>query len=108
MFTQYGLLAEKLIAHPIKVGTDRWNIKIDDTDENMKAFDIALDMVEYGETPSARIDLEAKKALMSSSGYQGPISTRIRLSKNIKSSPKTRSEIIKQMGNLVRGVSSHD
>lgn len=108
LFSQYGLLAEKLIAHPIEESTGRWNIQIDDTDENMKALDVALEMMEYGEAPSARIDLEAQKALLSSSGYQGPISTRMRLSKTMKSSPKTRAEIIRQMGNLVRGVSSYD
>jgi hypothetical protein len=107
LFSQYGLLAEKLIAHPFEEGSGRWNIQIDDTDENMKALDVSLEMIEHGESPSARIDLEAKKALLNSSGYQGPISTRMRLSKTMQSSPKTRAEIIRQMGNLVRGVSSH-
>lgn len=108
LFSQYGLLSEKLIAHPFETGGGRWNIRIDDTYENMKALDVALEMMEHGETPSARIDLDAKKALLSSSGYQGPISTRMRLSKTMQSSPKTRAEIIRQMGNLVRGVSSYD
>ena len=106
LLSQYGLLAEKLIGHPIDEGNGRWNFKIDDTEENMKALNVALEMLKFGETRSAKIDLEAQKALFSSSGYQGPISTRLQLSKNIRSSPKTRAEIIRQMGNLVRGVSS--
>lgn len=106
LLSQYGLLAEKLIGHPIDEGSGRWNFEIDDTAENMKALNVSLEMLEFGESMSTKIDIEAQKALFSSSGYQGPISTRLRLSKNIRSSPKTRAEIIRQMGNLVRGVSS--
>lgn len=109
-----GLILERLRdykrfkqGHPIDEGNGRWNFEIDDTEENMKALNVALEMLEYGVAPSAKIDLEAQKALLSSSGYQCPISTRLRLSKDIRSSPKTRAEIIHQMGNLVRGVSSN-
>lgn len=104
--TQYGLLVEKFIGHPVDEGNGRWNFHIDDTDENMRAIDVALEMLEHGDTTSARINIDAQKALLSTSGYQGPVSTRMRMAENIQSSPRTRSEIIKQMGNLMRGVSS--
>jgi hypothetical protein len=107
LLSQYGLLAEKFIGHPVDEGSGRWNFEVDDTEDNVQALDVALEMLEHGESPSARIDLEAQKALLSSSGYQGPISTRVRLSRSIHSSPRTRAEIIRQMGNLMRGVSSH-
>lgn len=106
LFTQYGLLVENFIGHPIDEGNGYWNFEIDDTDENIKALDIALDMLQHGEIPSAKIDLDAKKALLSSAGYEGPISTRVRLSKSIHTSKETKSEIIRQMGNLMRGVTS--
>ncbi len=108
LFSQYGLLTEKFIGHPIDEGGGRWNFEVDDTDENIKALDVALEMLQHGETPSARIDLEAKKALLNSSGYAGPLSTRLRLSKDIRTSKKTKTEIIRQMGNLMRGVTSDD
>lgn len=108
LMTQYGLLSEKFIGHPIDEGNGMWNFEVDDTEENMKALDISLDMLEHGDAPSAKIDLDAQRALLSPSGYQGPISTRMRLSKGIKTSPKTRAEIIRQMGNLMRGVVSND
>jgi hypothetical protein len=108
LYSQYGLLAEKLIGHPFDEGNGYWNFEIDDTDENIKALDVALEMLQHGETPSAKIDLEAKKALLNSSGYEGPISTRVRLSKDINTSKETKSEIIRQMGNLMRGVISND
>jgi hypothetical protein len=109
LFTQYGLLVEKLIGHPVDEGKDRWNFELDDTEENIKALNVALEMLKHGEAPSARISLEAKKALLSPSGYQGPISTRARmhLSKGIHSSPKTRADIIHTMADLMRGVTSH-
>lgn len=103
---QYGLLVEKFIGHPVDEGNGRWNFQVDDTDENMKALNVALEMLEHGDSPSARIDLAAQKALLNPSGYQSPISTRIRMTENIESSPTTRAEIIRQMGNLMRGVSS--
>lgn len=106
LFSQYGLLTEKFIGHPIDEGYGRWNLEIDDTEENMKALDVALEMVQHPELPSAKIDLDAKKALLKSSGYEGPISTRVRLSKSVKTSDKTKAEIIRQMGNLMRGVTS--
>jgi len=109
LLTQYGLLVEKLIGHPVDEGSGRWNFEIDDTEENIKALNVALEMLKHGETPSARISLEAQKALLNPSGYQGPISTRARmhLSKGIHSSPKTRADIIHTMADLTRGVISH-
>jgi hypothetical protein len=107
LFSQYGLLTEKFIGHPVDEGNGRWNFEVDDTDENIKALNVALEMLQYPEIPSARIDLDAQKALMSSTGYEGPLSTRVRLSKSIKTSGKTKTEIIRQMGNLMRGVTSH-
>jgi hypothetical protein len=106
LFTQYGLLVQKLIGHLEDEGNGRWNFIVDDTDENLKALDVALEMLQYGESPSARINIDAQKALLSSTGYQGPIPTRIRLGKSMQTSPKTQAEIVKQMGNLVRGVST--
>lgn len=106
LFSQYGLLAEKLIGHPMDEGNGRWNFEIDDTDENIKALDIALEMLQHGEVPSAKIDLDAKRALLNSAGYEGPLSTRVRLSKTVHTSKGTKSEIIRQMGNLMRGVTS--
>jgi hypothetical protein len=107
LLSQYGLLTEKLLGTPVDEGNGRWNFEIYDTEENMKALGVALDMLEYGEAPSARIDIEAQKALLIPSGYQGPATTRPQLIKSIQGSSKTRTEIIRQMSNLIRGASSH-
>lgn len=105
LFSQYGLLVEKLIGHPVDEGNGRWNFQVDDTDENMKALQVAIEMLSYGESPSARIDLSAKKALLAPCGYMGPLTTRPRL-RLIHSSAETRSEIVRQMADLARGMGS--
>lgn len=105
LLTQYGLLTEKLIGFPVDEGYGRWNFQIEDTDENMRALDVALDMLEHGESVSARIDIEAQNALLSPSSYSGPIPTRANLAKSLTSSPRTRASIIREIGNIIRGVS---
>lgn len=102
--TQYNLLLEKLIGHPVDEGGGLWNFEIYDTDENMKALDIAIEMLEIGETPTAKIDLAAKKALLAQSSYLGPIPSRTRLARSIKGSPETQAEIIKQLSAIGRGM----
>lgn len=104
LLTQYGLLALKGIGHPIDEGRGRWNFKILDTEDNMKALAIAIDMLEIGETPTAKIDLEAQNAILSPGGYLGPLPTRTRLAGSIKSSAQTRAEIIKQISAIGRGM----
>lgn len=108
LLTQYGLLVEKLIGHPIDDGGGRWNFEVDDTAENMKALDIAIEMLEQGESPAARIDLEAQRALLTPTGYLGPSATRPRILRDPEISSDTRAEIIREMAKLARGMSSHE
>lgn len=108
LFTQYGLLIEKLIGHPVDEGGGYWNFRVSDTPENMKALNVAVEMVEHGESPTAHIDLEAQKALLSPAGYLSPISTRPKLSTDAVVSTETKAEMIRQIANIVRGMASHE
>jgi hypothetical protein len=108
LFDQYGLLVEKLIGEPVRESTNRWNFRVFDHAENMKALDVAIEMLEHGETPSTHIHLDAQKALLSPTAYSGPSPTRVRLSTGIQASSATRSEIIRQMANIARGASAHE
>jgi hypothetical protein len=108
LFSQYGLLVEKLIGHPVDEGGGYWNFQVDDTPENLKALDVAIDMVEHGESPAAHIDLDAQKALFSSASYLGPTSTRPKMANDPVVSTETRAEIIRQMAKLARGMASHE
>lgn len=105
LHSQYSLLVEKFIGRVINEGNGRWNFEIADTPDNMKALEIAIDMLEIGETPAATIDLAARRAFLNPSGYLGPISTRPRLAKTVKGSPTTRSEIIARLSEIGRGMS---
>lgn len=105
LFDQYGLLVEKLIGHPVQEGDNRWNFRVDDTEENMKAFEVAIEMMEHGETPSVFLDTDAMKELMSPTGYLSPLSARPRILKDATISKETRTEIVRQMANLARGIS---
>jgi hypothetical protein len=74
----------------------------------MQAFRVAAEMLEHGESPSARIDLEAQKALLSPTGYLGPNSTRPTMVNLINASSETRIDLIRQMAKLARGMGSHE
>lgn len=102
--SQYSLLVEKLIGRPVKEDNGFWNFYINDTEENLMALDVAIDMVEYGESPNLRLKLAAKNALLSPRGYLGPASARPRLATAITGSPETRAEILKKLGELGRGI----
>ena len=107
LFTQYGLLVEKLIGEPVDEGGGRWNFQVFDNPENIKALDIAAEGLETGESPSAHIDLNAQKTLMSATGYLGPSTTRPQLVTQVQASSETRTEIIRQMANLARGSTTN-
>lgn len=104
LFTQYGALVEKFIGHPIEESGNRWNFEVHDTPENIKAFDIAISMLEIGESPTARIDLGVRKSIVQTGDYLSPISTRVRLAESIEGSPETQAEIIKQLSAIGRGM----
>jgi hypothetical protein len=104
---QYGILVEKLIGHPVKENYG-WNFQILDTDENMKALNVAMEMVEIGEAPSARFDYDAQRALVVPYGYTGPVTTRPQMTSTIRLSSETNEDIIKSLAKLARGMGSHD
>lgn len=103
--TQYGLLVEKMIGVPFQEANGFWNFQIYDTAENMKALDIAIDMLEMGETPGVHINLDAQKAMLSPNGYLGPTSVRPRIANTIQGSPETRADMLSKIGDLIRGAS---
>jgi hypothetical protein len=103
LHTQYSLLTEKLIGLPVQEGFG-WNFEIIDTPENIKALDIAIDMLEIGESPTVKLNIEAQKALLSPHGYLGPTSARPRLAQSIHGSAETQAEIRRKLTLLARGV----
>jgi hypothetical protein len=104
LYTQYSLLTEKLIGRPVKESLDKWNFEIIDTEENMQALDVAIDMLELGESPTTQINLQARKALLGTHAYLSPTSARPRLASTIKGSAQTRADILEKMMKLSRGI----
>lgn len=104
LHAQYSLLVEKLIGRPIKESGDNWNFEIIDTPENLKALDVAIDMLEIGETPSRYINIAVKSALLNPHRYLSPTSARPILASSIKGSPETRADIVRKLGELGRGI----
>ena len=101
---QYGALVAKQIGIPIEGPPGRYNFKVNDTPENIKAFDVAIEMLEIGEAPSARIDLSAKKLLLQPSSYTGAITTRARVAKNMQRSKTSQTKIIEELTKIARGI----
>lgn len=101
--SQYGLLVRKQIGRPIDEGNGRWNFEIIDTPENTRALRIAIDMLEIGESPSARMNVKAHAALLNPQSYLSPGSTRTRLATSISSSEETEADILRKITSLARG-----
>jgi len=101
---QYGALVAKQIGIPIEGPSGRFNFQVNDTPENMKAFDVALEMLAIGEAPSARVDLNAQKLLLQPSSYTGAITTRASVAKSMKRSKTTQIRIIEELIKIARGI----
>ncbi|MNY12819.1 hypothetical protein D3C86_1459210 [compost metagenome] len=93
-----------MVGAPFRESSDAWNFQIYDTPENLKALDIAIDMVEMGQSPTVHINLEAQKAMLSPQGYLSPTSARPHLASTIKGSAETRADILKKLTELGRGI----
>ena len=102
---QYGVLVEKLIGHSEREAYG-WNFHVLDTEENMRALRLAAEMLERGDTPAARFDYDAQRALVAPNGFVGPTGTRPRLAP-IELSSRTSEDVIRSLANLARGA-GHD
>lgn len=103
LLSQYGLLVKKQIGRPIAEKNGRWNFEIIDTQENLRALSMAVEMLEIGEAPTARMNIRAQKALLNPMTYLGPGPTRTRLANTISPSTETQADILKKITRLSRG-----
>lgn len=101
--TQYSLLATKGIGRPFKLQNGRWNFKINDTPENLKALDVAAEMLTMGDTPTTKTNMRAYTALFAPTQYTSPLSSRTILANSIQSSEETMSDVVEKVCRLMRG-----
>jgi hypothetical protein len=104
MKTQYALLIEKGMAQVEETSPGFYNINFLDTDENVHALTIAIEMLETGHTPSAKIDISAHATLLQAGGYDNALATRPKLAETMKVSEGTMGDIISKASNFARGI----
>lgn len=102
--TQYSLLVERGIGRIEEPRPGRFNFHIYDTAENMQALDITIDMLEIGESPSAKIDTRAQAALLSAHGFSNAVTSRPVLAPLMTVSDDTMTDMVRKLSNLARGI----
>lgn len=102
---QYGLLVSKQIAviRPDRSREGFFHFHLLDTDENMKALDLAIDLLQLGDVATAHTS-DAHAVLGIAGSYSGALSTRTRLAKAVKRSKTAVRHIVTTISKLVRGV----
>ncbi len=105
--TQYGLVVSKGMGVLERVGS-RWSFKLHDTPENLAAVDLAIELLETGETTTASIDVEARELMNVSGSYAGPVSTRARIKRPARRSKAGIADIYEKMAKITRGIEVGD
>jgi len=105
---QYGILVSRAIGFVVKgrtpSGLTGYEFRLHVTPENSKALAIAIDLLETGEAPTVKLDLNAKDILVEPTSYVSPIRARARVSREGKASPYTRRKIVEELSKIARGV----
>lgn len=103
---QYGLLVTKQIGfmEEDKGRLGFYNFFLYDTPENMHALDIAIDLLEYGQTPTSKLEVDAREFLGVSGSFSGTLPTRTRLNRRAVRSREMARDIIGEISKLARGI----
>ncbi|HVU02305.1 MAG TPA: hypothetical protein VHE30_11160 [Polyangiaceae bacterium] len=102
---QYGLLVSKQIAI-IDPDTSRdgfFHFHLLDTDENIKALDLAIGLLEVGDASTAHTS-DAQVFLGIAGSYAGAPATRTRMAKFVKRSKTASRHVVTTISKLLRGV----
>lgn len=103
---QYGLLVVKQIGYvePVLGRAGFFNFHLLDTAENMHALDIAIDILQMGQTSTSRLEVETRSFLDVAGSFSGTLPTRSRMSRNIVISKEMNRDIVTEIARLARGV----
>lgn len=103
---QYGLLVTKQIGYvvPTLGRAGFFNFHLLDTPENMHALDIAIDILQMGQTSTSRLEVETRSFLDVAGSFSGTLPTRSRISRNVVISKEMNREIVTEIARLARGV----
>lgn len=101
---QYGLLVTKGLGKIEEQTAGFYSFVFFDTPENLKALRFAMQMLEIGEVGFPIVDEEKRQILVQSGFYRDPSSSRTKLSRELKRTKTTNSEVINIISKLARGV----
>lgn len=103
---QYGLLVTKQIGfiEPDKGRPSFYNFFLYDTPENIRALDIAIDLLETGQSPISKLEVDAREFLSVSGSFRGTLPSRTKMVKGTTLSKDMTRDIITEISKLARGV----
>ena len=103
---QYALLAKKGIGR-IEEDTHRtgfYYFHLHDTRENMRALDIAIDLLDIGTTSTTKLEVDARQYLGVGGSFSGTLPTRTRLSRTVQRTKEMDRTIISEIAKVLRGT----
>lgn len=100
---QYSILTSLGVGFADRViGTDRYSYKLIETEENIKAIKLAIQMVTVGTVNRCSKDTEHAKDILIPGNYYAPNLTMI----NLKSKVNYSKDNVSKINDIIRGVSS--
>ncbi len=99
---EYSPLVNLMVGRVVEGPSERYTFYLDDTDENMKALEIAIELASIGETvPRTNKLTAATKLLLPPGTFKEPARTRLSLRQSVKASDTA----VKRISEIISGVS---
>lgn len=99
---EYSPLVNLMVGRVSESPSGRYTFYLDDTDENMRALEIAMELASIGETmPRTKQLAAATKLLLPPGTFREPARTRLSLRQSVKASDTS----IKRISDIISGVS---
>ena len=103
---QYGLLVTQQVGRiePDRLRPGFYKFYFIDTPENMRALNIAIDLLKIGVLPTSKLEVDASDLLNIGGMFSGTLPTRAKLGRSVALSRETTRDVILKIANLARGV----
>lgn len=103
---QYGLLVRQQIG---RIEEDRfrpgfYHFQLIDTPENVRALDIAIDLLELGQAPRSRLEVDPSQFIGVAGAFAGTLPTRTKMSRGVRLTQESGRNILATLSKLTRGV----
>jgi hypothetical protein len=99
---EYSPLVSLMVGRVVEGPRGRYTFYLDDTDENMRALEIAIELASIGETvPRTKELVAAANLLLPPGTFREPARTRLNLRQSLKASDSS----VKRISDIISGVS---